>query len=101
MTVTEEPLTEQVTVRPVAGHIGADISGVDISRPLSESTLAELKSALHTYQVIFFRDQNLDHALQIAFGRQFGKLTYSHPHDDAPPELAVNTCNHDQDHHTS
>jgi taurine dioxygenase len=36
--------------------------------------------------VIFFREQNLDHAAQIAFGRQFGELTYAHPHDDAPPE---------------
>jgi alkyl sulfatase len=86
MTVTAEPSTGKIAVRPVAGHIGADISGVDISRPLSESTLTELKSALHTYKVIFFRDQKLDHATQIAFGRQFGELTYAHPHDDAPPE---------------
>ena len=35
---------------------------------------------------MFFRDQQLDHAAQIAFGRQFGDLTYAHPHDDYPPE---------------
>ena len=35
---------------------------------------------------MFFRDQRLDHATQIAFGRQFGELTYAHPHDDTPPE---------------
>ena len=35
---------------------------------------------------MFFRGQQLDHASQIAFGRQFGELTYAHPHDDTPPE---------------
>ncbi|MDF0529733.1 TauD/TfdA family dioxygenase [Tsukamurella sp. 8F] len=73
-------------IRPVAGHIGADISGVDISKPLSAADLAEITDALHRYKVIFFRDQQLDHASQIAFGRQFGDLTYAHPHDDAPPQ---------------
>jgi taurine dioxygenase len=75
-----------VGVRPVAGHIGADISGVDISKPLSEQQVSAIRDALHRYKVIFFRGQDLDHAAQIAFGRQFGELTYAHPHDDAPPE---------------
>jgi alpha-ketoglutarate-dependent sulfate ester dioxygenase len=35
---------------------------------------------------VFFRNQDLDHASHIAFGRRFGDLTYAHPHDDAPPE---------------
>ena len=48
--------------------------------------MAAIQDALHRYKVIFFRDQPLDHASQIAFGRQFGELTYAHPHDDAPPE---------------
>lgn len=36
--------------------------------------------------MIFFRDQFLTHEQQVAFGLRFGKLTYAHPHDDAPPE---------------
>ncbi|HYZ56788.1 MAG TPA: TauD/TfdA family dioxygenase [Streptosporangiaceae bacterium] len=75
-----------VGVRPVAGHIGADITSVDISKPLSEEQVSAIRDALHRYKVIFFRGQDLDHAAQIAFGRQFGELTYAHPHDDAPPE---------------
>jgi alpha-ketoglutarate-dependent taurine dioxygenase len=73
-------------VQPVSGHIGADISGVDISRSLTDQTVAQIRDALHRYKVIFFRDQQLDHAAQIAFGRNFGDLTYAHPHDDTPPE---------------
>ncbi|HJQ48748.1 MAG TPA: TauD/TfdA family dioxygenase [Amycolatopsis sp.] len=86
MTVTQEPRTGTITVRPVAGHIGADIGGVDISRPLSEAEVDAIRDALHRHKVVFFRDQELEHASQVAFGRQFGELTYAHPHDDAPPE---------------
>lgn len=85
MTAVQDSSTDTITVRPVAGHIGADISGVDISQPLDEQTVAAISAALHRYKVIFFRDQELDHASQIAFGRHFGDLTYAHPHDDAPP----------------
>ena len=38
------------------------------------------------HRVVFFRDQALDHATQIRFGRYFGELTYAHPHDDSPPD---------------
>ncbi|MEY9964552.1 alpha-ketoglutarate-dependent taurine dioxygenase [Streptacidiphilus sp. MAP12-16] len=75
-----------VTVRPVAGHIGADIDGVDLAQPLSESETEQVKQALQRHKVVFFRGQHLDHAAQIAFARQFGELTYAHPHDDTPPE---------------
>jgi taurine dioxygenase len=83
--VAEAP-APTVGARPVAGHIGADISGVDISKPLTEEQAGAIRDALHRYKVIFFRGQALDHAAQIAFGRQFGELTYAHPHDEAPPE---------------
>jgi alpha-ketoglutarate-dependent sulfate ester dioxygenase len=85
MTVTAD--LQVITVRPVAGHIGADISGVDISQPLTGDQVAAIREALYRYKVIFFRDARLDHASQIAFGRHFGELTYAHPHDDAPPDI--------------
>ncbi|WP_327066336.1 TauD/TfdA family dioxygenase [Kitasatospora sp. NBC_01250] len=74
------------SVRPVAGHIGADIDGVDLARPLPAEAVDTIKQALHRHKVVFFRGQHLDHAAQIAFARQFGELTYAHPHDDAPPQ---------------
>jgi taurine dioxygenase len=86
MTVTQEPSASTITVRPVAGHIGADISGVDLAGPLDERTVQEIREALHRFKVVFFRGQHLDHGTQIAFGRRFGDLTYAHPHDDAPPQ---------------
>ena len=64
----DEPRTR---VRKLAGHIGAEISGVDISAPLSADVVAELRQALLENKVIFFRNQDLDHGKQIAFARQF------------------------------
>ena len=75
-----------ITVTPVAGRIGAEIGGVDISRPLSATEIETIQRALDEWRVVFFNGQSLDHGSQIAFGRQFGELTYAHPHDDAPPE---------------
>jgi alkyl sulfatase len=75
-----------ITVNPVAGRIGAEIGGADISRPLAAAEIETIQQALGEWKVVFFRGQNLDHESQIAFGRQFGELTYAHPHDDAPPE---------------
>jgi alkyl sulfatase len=84
MTISAERTA--LTVRPVAGHIGADVSGVDLAAPLAPETIAAITEALHLHKVIFFRGQELDHAAQIRFGRVFGELTYAHPHDDTPPE---------------
>jgi taurine dioxygenase len=75
-----------VTVEPVAGRTGALISGVDISQPLDATTVEVIQKALDTWKVVFFRDQNLDHKSQIAFARNFGNLTYAHPHDNTPPD---------------
>src|SRR5215470_166741 len=75
-----------ISVSRVAGHIGAEISGVDLAEPLSVDTIADIKAALIAHKVVFFRAQRLDHASQIAFARQFGELTHAHPHEDAPPE---------------
>jgi len=92
MTTTTERSTTRpasaagITVRPLSGRIGAEIEGIDIARPLDDQALAVVQQALDEWKVVFFRDQSLDHESQIAFGRQFGDLTYAHPHDDTPPE---------------
>src|SRR4051794_22135451 len=75
-----------LTIEPVAGHIGAQISGVDLSGPLDDDTVARIRTALLAYKVVFFRAQHLDHGQQIAFARRFGELTHAHPHEEAPPE---------------
>ena len=46
-----------IDVRPVAGGIGAEIFGPDLSEDLSEEMVAAVRSALLKHCVIFFRDQ--------------------------------------------
>lgn len=87
MTDTKAPsVPTGIAVRPLAGHIGAEIDGIDISQPLDTEQIGAIRTALRHWKVVFFRGQRLDHATQIAFGRQFGELTYAHPHDEAPPD---------------
>ncbi len=67
-----------VTVKPMTVHIGAEVGGVDLSRPLTEEQISVIREALNTWKVIFFRNQPLSHEQHIAFGRQFGELTSGH-----------------------
>jgi len=78
--------TTALDVRPLAGHIGAEISGIDLSSDLDDATIAEVRQVLLRWKVAFFRGQSIGHAEQISFGRRFGKLTPAHPFEDAPPE---------------
>jgi alpha-ketoglutarate-dependent taurine dioxygenase len=75
---TTAPRTS-LDIRPLAGHIGAEIHGVDLSEPLDPGTLAEIRSTLVKWKVVFFRDQQLTQDQHIAFGRQFGDITPAHP----------------------
>lgn len=77
---------KNIKVTRVAGHIGADIDGVDMAQPLDAETIAEIRLALLTHKVIFFRGQELGHATHIAFGRQFGELT-SRPNQQSGDDL--------------
>jgi alpha-ketoglutarate-dependent taurine dioxygenase len=74
-------------VTPLSGWTGALIGGVDLSAPLSAEEIAGIRAALFKWKVVFFRDQTLDHAAQIAFGAQFGEVTPGHPYEgDSAPE---------------
>jgi taurine dioxygenase len=71
------------TVRPVAGRIGAEISGVRLDGDLPERTVNDIRRALNRYKVLFFRGQDhLDDDEQEAFGRLLGAIV---PHPTLPP----------------
>ena len=74
---------ETIEIRKSTPNIGADIFGVDLSRPLNNQQFQEVHDALMDHLVIFFRDQKLSVEQQMDFGRCFGKL-HMHP---ASPDL--------------
>lgn len=59
-------------VRPVAGALGAEILGIDLSTPLDDSVIAALRAEWLRYGVVFFRDQTLSNAQFLALARRFG-----------------------------
>jgi taurine dioxygenase len=58
-----------VEIRRIAGALGAEILGVDLSRDFSRE---KIRDAFLEHQVIFFRDQTLDPAQFMAFARTMG-----------------------------
>lgn len=71
-----------IEARPFAPNLGAEIHGVDLSKPVPDDQFAEIRDAFHTYQVLFFKDQpEIPPAQHIAFGKRFGPL---HAHPAAP-----------------
>jgi taurine dioxygenase len=66
-------VSESLRVEPVAGALGAEISGVDLSRDLSDATVAEIRRIWLEHLVVFFRDQDLPPARFLAFARRFGQ----------------------------
>lgn len=68
-----------VTIRRLAGNIGAEIIGVDAAADQSDESIAAVRQALLEYKVIFLRDQELDYDSQQAFAKRLGRLTLGHP----------------------
>src|SRR6266699_5931276 len=55
-------------------HLAAQIDGADITRPVDDSTWAEIRAAFDEHSVLLFHGQALDDETQIAFSRRFGSL---------------------------
>jgi taurine dioxygenase len=74
-----------ITVHPIAGALGAEVSEIDLSRPLSEDAFAEVRRALLEHLVLFFPEQRIPPAALTAFGQRFGTLNV-HPFLPNMPE---------------
>ncbi|MFI7125084.1 TauD/TfdA dioxygenase family protein [Nonomuraea sp. NPDC050153] len=69
-----------LSIVPVAGRIGAEISGVRLGGDLPADVVAEIRLALLGHKVVFFRGQDhLDERSQVAFARLLGEPTAAHP----------------------
>ncbi|MET0344601.1 MAG: TauD/TfdA family dioxygenase [Polyangiales bacterium] len=85
---TAQQLSEPtLAVHPLQPSVGAEIAGVDLSQPISDRTRDEIKQAILTYKVVFFRDQNIDADQQAAFAARFGRL-YTHPNTSRNDKIA-------------
>jgi len=66
-------------IQPLSGALGAEVSGINLSTRLDDSTLEQIREAFHQHLVLFFRDQHLSPDAHAAFAAQFAELV-PHPY---------------------
>ena len=67
-----------LTITPLSPALGAHISGIDLSREISQEQRDAIEQALLKHQVLFFRDQPINPQQQAEFAARFGDL-HIHP----------------------
>ncbi len=76
-----------MTVIPSGAALGADVVGVDLSRPISAARHAQIRKAWNDHLVLRFRGQKLDDPALLTFARRFGEL------DQAPVHAGKDVIN--------
>ena len=61
-------------LRPFTPALGAEVTGLDLSRPLDDATFERIREAWHRHLVLVFRDQRLSDAQLERFSARFGPL---------------------------
>ena len=69
-----EVIDEKLSISPVQGRFVAEVSGVDLSKPMSDACFARIHDAFLAHSILVFRDQVLDNEQHIAFSRRFGDI---------------------------
>ncbi|HWD32076.1 taurine dioxygenase [Pseudomonas caricapapayae] len=84
-----------LTITPLSTALGAQISGIDLSRAINDEQRDTIEQALLKHQVLFFRDQPINPQQQAAFAARFGDL-HIHPIypnvPDTPQVLVLDTA---------
>ncbi len=64
-------------LRPLHPTIGGEVSGCDLTRPLTPDQAAAIEAGMDQYAVLVFRGQNITDEQQVAFTRNFGEIENS------------------------
>jgi len=76
-----------IQVKKLGDALGAEVSGVDLSRTLAAGTFAEIRKAWLDHLVLRFREQTLSDPQLLAFSRLFGELDPPGPNPYGKPFL--------------
>jgi alpha-ketoglutarate-dependent 2,4-dichlorophenoxyacetate dioxygenase len=63
-----------ISIRQIHPVFVGEVSGIDISRPLSREEVAAVEAGMDRYAVLVFHDQKITDEQQMAFSRNFGAL---------------------------
>jgi len=72
--VTTQTLSQTIEITPFQGPVGAEVTGLDLSRPLADDDFKRIHRAHLDHHVIVFRNQRITPEQHIAFSRRFGPL---------------------------
>jgi taurine dioxygenase len=84
-----------ISIKNLDAPLGAEIDGVDVSKPLPQADIDTIEAAWRERLVVVFHRQNLSDPQLIAFSKNFGELDppgpnpYGEPFNKAHPELNV------------
>lgn len=70
----DSALPQTFEVRPFSGAVGAEITGLDLARPVNADDFSRIHRAHLDHHVLVFRDQRITPQQQIDFSRRFGEL---------------------------
>src|SRR5436309_2096271 len=76
-----------IQVKKLGGALGAEVSGIDLSRPVAAETFAEIRRAWLDHLVLRFRGQRLSDPQLLAFSQLFGELDPPGPNPYGKPFL--------------
>ncbi|HSR56027.1 MAG TPA: TauD/TfdA family dioxygenase, partial [Alphaproteobacteria bacterium] len=85
MSATSGALAD-MKITPLTETIGAEITGIDVSKPLDDDDIKTINDALLEHLVLVIRDQHLSPPEQIAFAKRWGNLVRRIATDFLHPE---------------
>jgi taurine dioxygenase len=92
--MTKSAEYQSIKLTSLTPHLGAEVSGVDLSHPLNDSQFSDIHQAFLDWSVLVFRDQNIDRENHKQFARRFGELhvhPMQHSYGGDPEILSVKT----------
>ena len=84
-------MTREIVFHPLAGALGAEVTGIDLRQPIDDAAFATLEAGLLEHQVLFFRDQHIEPVHQRVLASRFGEPVPhpAYPHIDGFPEINI------------
>ncbi|MFO1086887.1 MAG: TauD/TfdA family dioxygenase [Reyranellaceae bacterium] len=64
----------QIALRPLNSRFGAEVAGIDLSRPLDAETFEQIEQAFDRHSLLLFRGQTMSEEDHVALSRRFGTL---------------------------
>jgi len=75
-----------IAIRGITPSFAGEVSGIDITMPITKEEVAAIESGMDKYAVLVFRDQRLTDEQQMAFSRNFGAIENAYGGNITKPE---------------